>query len=50
MPSISLGVCYYWIGDIEKAKKFNEIAGNIKPYDDTYIENKRIYDLHKIDK
>lgn len=50
LPSISVGVCYYWIGDIEKAKEFNEFAGNIKPYDDTYIKNKEIYNLHKIDK
>lgn len=39
---ISMGVCYYWLGDFKKAYKYNEIAGKIRPNDVTYLENKRI--------
>lgn len=40
IPYINLCVCYFWIGDIEKSKEFNELAGKIKPNDRTYIFNK----------
>ncbi|MFR2534055.1 MAG: glycosyltransferase [Clostridia bacterium] len=42
-PYINLGVCYYWMGDREKAKEFNEKAGRIKPNDDTYLYNKNCF-------
>lgn len=46
LPYISLGVCYYWLNDIEKANEYNEKAGQEKPDDLTYIANKKIYNLH----
>ena len=46
--NICLGVCYYWIGDIEKAIKFNEEAGKIYKNDKLYLENREIYkSIHK---
>ena len=42
-PYINLGVCYYWMGDREKAKEFNEKAGRIKPNDNTYLYNKNCF-------
>lgn len=43
IPYISLGVCYFWLGDIKKAYENNEKAGEIKPKDETYLRNKKIY-------
>ena len=31
LPYIQLCVCYYWLGDIEKAKKYHRLAAEIKP-------------------
>ena len=42
IPYISLCVCYYWIGNKEKAYEYNEKAGKIKPNDETYLFNKKI--------
>lgn len=42
-PNISIGVCYYWLNDIENAIKYNELAGKIRPTDETYLRNKAIY-------
>ena len=44
IPYISIGVCYFWLGEIEKAIEYNEKAGNIKQNDETYMKNKEIYD------
>ena len=43
IPYISIGVCYYWLGKIDKAIEYNEMAGNINRKDETYIKNKEIY-------
>lgn len=43
IPYISMGVCYYWLGDKKKAFEYNERAGIIKPNDETYLRNKEIY-------
>ena len=40
---ISIGVCYYWLGDFKKANEFNEKAGKIRPNDSTYLNNKKYY-------
>lgn len=42
-PYICLGVCYYWLGDMKKAKQYNELAGKINPTDEVYLKNKEIY-------
>ncbi|MCI8352084.1 MAG: glycosyltransferase family 2 protein [Clostridia bacterium] len=44
IPYVSLCVCYYWLGDIKKAHEYNERAGKIKPNDETYIFNKKVFD------
>lgn len=41
--NICLAVCYYWVGDIESAWKYNEEAGKINAKDETYKKNKEIY-------
>ena len=43
IPYISLGVCYFWLGDLKKANEMNEKAGKIKPKDKTYLTNREIY-------
>ena len=40
---ISIGVCYYWLGDLKKANEYNERAGKIRPNDSTYLNNKKYY-------
>lgn len=42
IPYTNLCVCYYWLGDLEKARKYNEMAGSIKPNDETYLFNKKV--------
>lgn len=42
VPYIDLCVCYYWLGDLEKARECNEKAGRIKPDSETYLYNKKI--------
>lgn len=42
-PMICLGVCYYWQGDKKKAYNYNEKAGKIRPKDETYLYNKKIF-------
>ena len=41
IPCINLCVCYFWLNDKEKAWKYNEQAGKVKPNDETYLYNKR---------
>lgn len=43
IPYLSLCVCYYWLGDVEKSNDYNERAGSIKPKDDTYLKNKKCF-------
>lgn len=33
IPYVQLCVCYYWLGDIQKAKKYNQLAAEVKPED-----------------
>ncbi len=41
--NICVGVCYYWLGDIQRAYEYNEKAGKINKNDETYLKNKAIY-------
>lgn len=43
IPYISLCVCYYWLGDMERSNAYNEKAGKIKPQDETYLKNRTIF-------
>ena len=45
VPNICIGVCYYWLNDMESANKYNELAGKIKPNDEVYLKNKKIYNI-----
>lgn len=42
-PMVCLGVCYYWLGNKEKAYEYNEKAGKLRPNDKTYLHNKEIF-------
>ncbi len=44
IPYISICVCYYKLGKIEEANKYNEKAGKIKPSDDKYLYNKKYFE------
>lgn len=39
IPYIQLCVCYDRLGDIKRAKKYNDLAGEIKPKDSAYLHN-----------
>lgn len=42
LPCVQLSVCYYWLGDREKAGKFHQEAGRLKPYGEEFLRN-RVY-------
>ncbi|GMQ64390.1 tetratricopeptide repeat-containing glycosyltransferase [Vallitalea maricola] len=44
-PNMELCACYYKIGNIEEAKKYNDIAGEYKPEDKIYLHNKKFFDI-----
>ncbi len=44
IPYIELCVCYYKIGDLENSKKYNELAGKIKPTNSIYLSNKAFFE------
>ena len=46
VPNICIGVCHYWLNDMENAKKYNELAGKLKPSDEVYLQNKEIYNMN----
>lgn len=46
IPYINLCVCYDRLGDKEKAKYYNELAGTIKPYDKSYLYNKKYFKMN----
>lgn len=43
-PYINLCVCYFYLGDKNKAFDYNEKAGKLKPNDETYLFNKKIFE------
>ena len=44
IPYIQLCVLYDRQGDYNKAKYYNELAGSIKPHDQSYLHNKRYFE------
>lgn len=40
IPYLNLCVCYFWLGDMKKSNEYNEMAGKIKPNDETYLKNR----------
>lgn len=44
IPLLQLCVCYDKLGDRQKAKEYNERAGERKPYSQAYLYNKRYFD------
>lgn len=47
IPLIQLCVCYDCLGDAKKAEEYNSLAGKIKPYDKSYIYNKKYFEKIK---
>lgn len=45
VPNICIGVCYFWLNDMNRANKYNELAGKVNPNDDVYLKNKEIYNI-----
>ena len=44
IPYMWLCYCYDRLGSIEKAKYYNDLAGNLKPLDKNYLYNKQYFD------
>lgn len=44
IPMLQLCVCYDRLGDTEKAREYNEMAGSCKPFSKAYLYNKRYFD------
>lgn len=44
IPCLWLCVCFDKLGDLSRAKHYNELAGKIKPQDPSYLHNKRYFD------
>lgn len=43
LPCLQLCVCYYRMGDVERAEAYNELAGITKPADTAYLFNKQFF-------
>ena len=43
LPYIQICVCYFKLGNIEEAIKYNELAGKIKPTSEAYLYNKNFF-------
>lgn len=44
IPCIQICLCYDHIGDYETANLYNELAGQVKPEDPAYLQNKRYFE------
>lgn len=44
IPYLQLCVCYYRMGDMQKAMEYNRLAGEIKPNDPGYLYNKAFFE------
>lgn len=44
IPYIQLCVCYYYLGNIALAIEYNELAGSIKPNNESYLNNKTFFE------
>jgi len=47
IPYINLGFCYYNLGNIDEAIRYNEMAGSVKPNSSIYLDNKKVYKKQK---
>lgn len=45
LPCIQLCVCWYRLGEPEKARAYNDRAGRYKPQDPAYLYNKKFFEL-----
>ena len=43
LPAIQLCVCWYRLGDVEKAKSFNELAASFRPEDPFVLQNRTFF-------
>ena len=43
LPAIQLCVCWYHLGDVEKAKAFNELAASFRPEDPSVLQNRTFF-------
>lgn len=43
LPAIQLCVCWYHLGDVEKAKAFNELAASFHPEDPSVLQNRTFF-------
>ena len=43
IPCIQLCVCHYRMGDIEKSKRFNDLAGKYRPSSPQFLYNKKFF-------
>lgn len=43
LPYQELGICYYYKNDFKKALEYCEKAGELRPYDECYKKNKKLY-------
>lgn len=43
IPYIQISICYYYIGNIDLAKFYNEKVGKIEPNNVFYLKNKKIF-------
>lgn len=44
LPCIQLAVCWYHLGNTEKAREYNDRAGAFKPEDAAYLHNRAFFD------
>ncbi len=44
VPYMQLCVCYYHLGDLQKAIEYNKMAGKFKPYDSSYLYNLKFFE------
>lgn len=45
VPAIELAVCYYKIGDVEKAIYYNELAANFKANHESVLHNREFFNI-----
>ena len=48
VPLLQLCVCFDKMGDLKRAKEYNERAGTLKPYSKAYLYNKQYFDSRQI--
>lgn len=48
LPCVQLSVCYYRLGDFDRARNYHEAAGKWKPYGKEYLQNRAYFEQEKI--